>query len=583
MSEIGDTVLAERMHERMSDIGPDLQVRGGSGHTERNATRKDNDAWLSQGRRSGWNYEFIERSPSHRSHSRHCSNAADRQRCESAADVWDRAFRQAAAEDNSAVTSKAISMLNVPLWGKPYGRKTSGSSISDNQTPKGRGPNSVASDQRRSHSDTDSRQFSLDDHQALCSQARKPLPSFESGWIVKEGDNNQGYRATSVDLKDKGYKSASVDLRPTRKSLLDIRRLAFVGFNGNDTNASATTKEFLSWTKFPSHTRAARCGPAGKNDGVQVKDFSSPNSNDAEPTVYPSPSVLGCKSASGMRSPSPTLWGLRTLGRKRNKSKSMTFPKGSAALTWKTSKRGSLWNWMTLYRSQSSDLRRLRAGHRSSVTLGRETAYPELEIPAGLGEIVFHGLVTPKSPPRTSTDHTRITEATSEEKDRKDRSTEFWLNRMNVCTEQESDDTSLAENGQRPMSPTLTRKPHVSTGLDGNACSKTERERDSDIMKSGSNLSSVYDGKQREGDTTNGSFVSITRSNGFSSGEWSLRGHVMRPLCSENADEGVKGEKRLSSTELRDSTIDFKGKLMEMEKKSKDELLRLTRDLGDEE
>ena len=108
-----------------------------------------------------------------------------------------------------------------------------------------------------------------------------------------------------------------------------------------------------SWTKFPSHTRPERSlSPANSSDGVFSRDFAMEITQTRNPSDKP----------------------LRTLPTMdKRKSRSLTFRK-------------SLTNTLgRLYRSQE-----LRGhndkGHRSSISAGGLTEYPELELPAGLGE-----------------------------------------------------------------------------------------------------------------------------------------------------------------------------------------------------
>ena len=102
-----------------------------------------------------------------------------------------------------------------------------------------------------------------------------------------------------------------------------------------------------SWSQFPSHSRPSRSSTtAGKADSVNARDFAQ--------------QTLG-----SARTNDPKSKGL-SLGKK--KSRSMTFG------------RSILKSWSRLYKSRSSDFRRFERGHRSSISIGGELEYPELEI-----------------------------------------------------------------------------------------------------------------------------------------------------------------------------------------------------------
>ena len=108
---------------------------------------------------------------------------------------------------------------------------------------------------------------------------------------------------------------------------------------------SSPTKSIpLSWSKYPSHTRAERSmTPAGKADDVTAHDFAS------NPTNTP-------KSRSSFHG-------------KRKKSRSMTFGKNVFK------------SWSRLYKSlSSSDVKNQARGFRSSTSPGYEPEYPELEV-----------------------------------------------------------------------------------------------------------------------------------------------------------------------------------------------------------
>ncbi len=559
MSEISTSVFKNRKHGRMSEIEQHTLPKADRVRADSSAIRSTNSGWLSQGKRSGWNYGFVNRSPSRQVPGLQAGNGSERLRRETAADVWERAFRKAEFEQVTATS--ATSMLNVPLWGDPAKRRRSKSSASERQDGGSLRLDSVASTRRESRSDTDLNPFSLDDHQALCAEARKPLPSIRLGWTGERSEND-------------GPRPASTEFGPKKRRVLEFRRYTYTSANNNSQSAEPTpAREYLSWTRLPSHTRAERSGSAGVNDGVQVRDFSPPTDEVEKTSEELSLTKHKNKSAADLRSPSPGSWRLRSFGRRRKKkAKSMTFGKDAGTPKWKLPKRSSIWHWKTLYRSQSSDLRRLRAGHRSSVTLGREVEYPELEIPAGLGEIVFHGLATATPTPRVSNNRARTTKVLTDD-DATIGSTE--LRRVAHATDDSS--TPLRQKEKRD----------VSTGFDGIASpekfslhvalmNKEEGEafmqaHANQIATSDSDLSSQ---EQDGGTVDNSSWVSLTGSNAYATGDWGLSNQSVQKLHVEDSCP-VPRDLQLTSSELRDSTVDFKEALIKSEKKSGDDLLKM--------
>ena len=212
--------------------------------------------------------------------------------------------------------------------------------------------------------------FNLERHQLLCVEAKKPLTRSASP-------------ARSV--------------KPKKKSLLDIRRITTAAHQSNSniakySPATITTpgRDFLAWARFPSHTRNERNAAAGKNDAVSTRDFFPPTDTDSR----------NCSKLSLMTQPgdmgvhTPGSWRFLKIGHGRKKSRSMNFEMTTFTQTNKEKDKGkqkhavftmtrSLARWKRLYRSHSSDLRRFRAGHRSSVSKGGKVEFPELEIVPG--------------------------------------------------------------------------------------------------------------------------------------------------------------------------------------------------------
>lgn len=141
---------------------------------------------------------------------------------------------------------------------------------------------------------------------------------------------------------------------------------------------SSPARSAGSWSRFPSHTRAERSSsPASSSDGVQSRDF-------AVEITRP-------------QNPGNTQTGTFPAMEKR-KSRSLTFRK-------------SITNTLgRLYRSQV-ELRGFDRGHRSSISGGGELEYPELEIPAGLGEggaTVWSQMYEDCVPPRDGIDDSSV-------------------------------------------------------------------------------------------------------------------------------------------------------------------------------
>lgn len=118
-----------------------------------------------------------------------------------------------------------------------------------------------------------------------------------------------------------------------------------------------TQRDFSSWTRFPSHTRAERNLSAGVTDKVEARDFT--------PISMSAPQPISRNSETSKSS-----W--RQLYR-RKKNKSLTFSKAGAKKAIK--------KWSPLFQEQSSTA---RSGRRTSVSIGGAVEYPELELIPGL-------------------------------------------------------------------------------------------------------------------------------------------------------------------------------------------------------
>ncbi|ERF75468.1 hypothetical protein EPUS_07000 [Endocarpon pusillum Z07020] len=302
-----------------------------------------------------------------------------RGREECATNMWERALRMASEDPNLASSASLGSPFGRLRQDRSRFRRLSDSRPYHHHIPGGY--NTIPARQSRSLSPdnaatTRPRQdsFNRGQHHSPCIEAKKPLT-----------------RSTSP----------ARSMRTKKRSLLDISRFTTLGRQGNnntakDSPATATpTRDLLAWARFPSHTRLTRNGAAAENDGVSTRDFSLPSDteefsdrNRSKLSLMTQPANMGANT--------PGSWKFLRSGHGRTKSRSMNFPvpnldqtkrepekvkvkKKSSALVLTR----SLAKWTGLYRNHSSDLRRLRAGHRSSVPKGGEVDFPELEIVPG--------------------------------------------------------------------------------------------------------------------------------------------------------------------------------------------------------
>lgn len=193
----------------------------------------------------------------------------------------------------------------------------------------------------------------------MCSAAKLPMPRVQSTRPVEHEQSQNGIATRKRSL---------LNLRAWTPSISKI---------GTKPGGSQTpVKIFEAWSKFPSHTRVDRNGPAGELDDMIGRDFlpsteASPivGQHELEPKAGVAPKWL------------PLLM-QKTL--RRGKSKSMNLrglTTASPAEQARRNRKGLAGKWKRLYRSSSSDLRKyaLYRGHRSSISLGDTLEYPELE------------------------------------------------------------------------------------------------------------------------------------------------------------------------------------------------------------
>ncbi|KAL6243100.1 hypothetical protein RBB50_010200 [Rhinocladiella similis] len=202
--------------------------------------------------------------------------------------------------------------------------------------------------------------------------------------------------------------------RKRKRSLLDFGK-RFATPNSadeepNSSNSSTPLKDLLGvWSRFPSHTRNERCGPAGPNDGVTVKDFAKDLPNDiCSPSSTPGRAWNRSLTPLGIHTPGGSLK-ILPFGRKNRmdkaKTKSMPLPRivnQSLAFRARKGRRGIVGKWKKLYRSSSSDFRAYvgNYGHRSSISLGAKVRNPDLEVIPGLEHFREQSNTDGITPPR---------------------------------------------------------------------------------------------------------------------------------------------------------------------------------------
>ena len=153
------------------------------------------------------------------------------------------------------------------------------------------------------------------------------------------------------------------------------------GRRGRNTSSARSSG---SWCRYPSHTRAERSSsPASSSDGVLSRDFAMEIVRTQKATAEP--------------------FGTFPVMDKR-KSRSLTFKKSITNTLGK------------LYRSQMELRGYIDRGHRSSISAGGLAEYPELELPAGLGDgeaTVWSTMYEDCVPPRDAIDESSVVDLTS--------------------------------------------------------------------------------------------------------------------------------------------------------------------------
>ncbi|GME62953.1 Microtubule-associated protein 4 [Neofusicoccum parvum] len=140
---------------------------------------------------------------------------------------------------------------------------------------------------------------------------------------------------------------------------------------GGTTLAEVDLGDLGAWSRYPSHTRDRRTGPAGEFDNVRTRDFAYEIA-DASTIEHAS---FSSEEDENTRSGIKRLATLRSRKRSKarsgmHKSKSMTFSHNFSFLK----------HYIGLFRSQSEEFRKHGHGHRSSIAESGTLEHPELEI-----------------------------------------------------------------------------------------------------------------------------------------------------------------------------------------------------------
>lgn len=466
-SEVSESAVQEKRREGMSEMALDLQVSKARSRRSSEGMWSTSGGWLTQGRRSGFGYNFIERTNSPDSQLPRCHQDVEGPAGETAAVVWDRAFKS--VREGGPIESSSKPILSLPFRSNLVRKKPSRSSF--NGRP-GRS-SSVASEWKVTPKDPRSEHLDpLENHQRIVTEARKPLSRLSAQWSSRTG-NDESSRATLV----RG------SLR--KKSLFDIRRYTADGVKENRAASAVVARDFPSWARFPSHTRKERCGPAGENDYVQSREFSPPSPDPKASRFQSNFSSHDHRSASSCEGNGLGSRRKRAFGRTKRKSRSLDEFGLSD---------GASGNW-----ADSGD----------------------------------HG------------------------------KEEVWRPGTPIPTGQRTENCFPAGEAKRWSLQNAMQKGNFLNIFDGSASSKISEDHIGSIGKSDDDLGSA---QQRGGDGNYDSFVKVTASRGVGNGSGGF---------------SVEANKfRRASTELRDSTIDFRAALTERER-SRDDLLKLTRALDE--
>lgn len=267
-----------------------------------------------------------------------------------ATEKWEQAF------DRAAGWAYDLDRLMPGLSLVPYGRRKSFDTI-DNT-------NSAVAELKRASICSSRRSRSVDD-------LRRSSTLIRAGEDSDLGHNTHVSFPTALpdmmttSLGANEPRHSAMEPKQRKKSILDLRR-HFATTPSTSADAAGTPfKELMSiWSRFPSHTRAARNRSAGIGDDVLAHDFVD---------IGPLGKTEGKSPAFG-----------------KGKKKGMTVREPLSRDSARNGRRGILGKWKRIYRSSSTDLRKyaLNYGHRSSISVGGTLEYPELECLPGEAKFI---------------------------------------------------------------------------------------------------------------------------------------------------------------------------------------------------
>jgi len=240
---------------------------------------------------------------------------------------------------------------------------------------------------------------------------RRSMRSRVGGTKVKRKPS-AGLRSISTPSRGQGLKVDTQGNQSGKKATTPTKAK-------NGGKSSPTKSIPMSWSKYPSHTRAERSmTPAGKAENVGAHDFVSTPTTDSP------------KSRSSFLS-------------RRKKSRSMTFGKNVFK------------SWSKLYKSySSSDVKNQARGFRSSTSPGYKPEYPELEV-YGLGSPALQASVRQlgRSTLSTEVEDGDLTSSQETDVPFKERSAKAWSRLYEDCVKYPNDtDTEAGSVANIPVS-----------------------------------------------------------------------------------------------------------------------------------
>jgi hypothetical protein len=533
----------------------------------------------------------------HINHTNELTRTSPRGRDECATNMWERALRTA-REDPSLESSGQSFGSSFGHFRRDHShvRRSSDShlphehKIGSTHNEPGRQSRSLSPRPSRS-AQLQRQSFNLDRHQSLCVEAKRPLT-----------------RATSP----------ARSIKATKESVLDIRRFTTVPRHNAETTRSTPVKDILAWARFPSHTRLDRNGAAAHRDAVSARDFSPPTCTDTSSRRNRSKlSLMTQPDNVGVHTPGS--WKFLKFGHGRKKSRSMTFAESKVGPTEKEKAKKkssmltltlSLAKWKRLYRSHSSDLRRFRAGHRSSISKGGKVEYPELEIVPGydggscgrvkMEEIGDFEAECRKWEEQRGRETSNVGfDGPPDELDRRsvirerlintklcevDDGSDFWSGIQSSSLREPMDDQTPTKNGNKAAYEAGNSWANIYQACVVKDADTPNQTPVRGLLSSQDSMPTNYAGRRvSESHQGEDSYVScsVQMSDDLPGSHRSVDAHVDgacdsvdRLLAGRERYDQKERMKRLVSSELRSSTADFRIQLQEEERRVREDLLR---------